>query len=328
MRLSSPALAIRPCRPRASRRSGRRRRRCSRAGWTSSIATAPVPDATSSYGVLGPGTRCGRRGTSASADPGRTTGSSRSGRRSGRAGRRARPRALSARWLSRSRWLLLPGCRWRRRSAPPGRPPRASRSTASRWSGSCRPSRARVGVSSSARSSERNRSAGWRSTARVDPWKTAGSCATPSRSPRSASSPRTARAAAISSELRTRLVEIRETERPEGIEEAEAAAAALAETLREPPRLATPGVPGRDRRRRRPARARARRPRGVSLRGFHAVGDGRRRGARGARRTELQDGARMTLGHGWGLSPRHGLTGRKESHGRWRIRFPVRRRSR
>ena len=41
-------------------------------------------------------------------------------------------------------------------------------------------------------------------------------------------------------ELRTRLVEIRETERPEGIEQAEAAAAALAETLREPPRLATP----------------------------------------------------------------------------------------
>lgn len=41
-------------------------------------------------------------------------------------------------------------------------------------------------------------------------------------------------------ELRARLVEIRETENPEGIEEAEEAAAALAETLREPPRVASP----------------------------------------------------------------------------------------
>ncbi len=41
-------------------------------------------------------------------------------------------------------------------------------------------------------------------------------------------------------ELRARLVEIREAENPEGIDEAEEAAAALAETLREPPRLASP----------------------------------------------------------------------------------------
>src|SRR5262245_49081136 len=39
--------------------------------------------------------------------------------------------------------------------------------------------------------------------------------------------------------LRARLAELRETEAPEGIEEAEAAAAALAETLQPPPRLAT-----------------------------------------------------------------------------------------
>jgi hypothetical protein len=42
-------------------------------------------------------------------------------------------------------------------------------------------------------------------------------------------------------ELRARLVEIRETDNPEGIDEAEEAAAALAETLREPPRVASPG---------------------------------------------------------------------------------------
>jgi hypothetical protein len=41
-------------------------------------------------------------------------------------------------------------------------------------------------------------------------------------------------------ELRARLVELRETDNPEGIAEAEAAAAELAETLREPPRVASP----------------------------------------------------------------------------------------
>jgi hypothetical protein len=41
-------------------------------------------------------------------------------------------------------------------------------------------------------------------------------------------------------ELRARLVEIRKADAPEGIDEAEAAAAALAETLREPPRVASP----------------------------------------------------------------------------------------
>jgi len=40
-------------------------------------------------------------------------------------------------------------------------------------------------------------------------------------------------------ELRARLAEIRAEDNPEGIEAAEAAAAALAETLREPPRVAT-----------------------------------------------------------------------------------------
>jgi hypothetical protein len=40
-------------------------------------------------------------------------------------------------------------------------------------------------------------------------------------------------------ELRARLVEIRETEHPEGIEEAEAAAAALVETLQPEPRVAS-----------------------------------------------------------------------------------------
>jgi hypothetical protein len=42
-------------------------------------------------------------------------------------------------------------------------------------------------------------------------------------------------------ELRARLAELRETDNPEGIEEAEAAAAALAETLQPQPRLATGG---------------------------------------------------------------------------------------
>jgi hypothetical protein len=41
-------------------------------------------------------------------------------------------------------------------------------------------------------------------------------------------------------ELRARLAEIREIDNPDGIEEAEEAAAALAETLREPPRVASP----------------------------------------------------------------------------------------
>jgi hypothetical protein len=41
-------------------------------------------------------------------------------------------------------------------------------------------------------------------------------------------------------ELRARLVELRAAENPEGIEEAEVAAAALAETLCEPPRVASP----------------------------------------------------------------------------------------
>jgi hypothetical protein len=40
-------------------------------------------------------------------------------------------------------------------------------------------------------------------------------------------------------ELRERLAELRETDNPEGIEEAEAAAAALAETLQQEPRLAS-----------------------------------------------------------------------------------------
>jgi hypothetical protein len=42
-------------------------------------------------------------------------------------------------------------------------------------------------------------------------------------------------------ELRTRLVELRLTENPEGIEEAEAAAAALQEAIRKPPRVASVG---------------------------------------------------------------------------------------
>ena len=41
-------------------------------------------------------------------------------------------------------------------------------------------------------------------------------------------------------ELRAQLAELREREAPEGIEEAEEAAAALEQTLRPPPRLATP----------------------------------------------------------------------------------------
>jgi hypothetical protein len=41
------------------------------------------------------------------------------------------------------------------------------------------------------------------------------------------------------SELRARLAELRETDNPEGIEEAEAAAAALAETLQREPRIAS-----------------------------------------------------------------------------------------
>ena len=40
-------------------------------------------------------------------------------------------------------------------------------------------------------------------------------------------------------ELRARLAELRETDNPEGIEEAEAAAAALAETLQPEPRVAS-----------------------------------------------------------------------------------------
>ncbi len=40
-------------------------------------------------------------------------------------------------------------------------------------------------------------------------------------------------------ELRARLAELRETDNPDGIEEAEAAAAALAETLRQEPRVAS-----------------------------------------------------------------------------------------
>jgi broad specificity phosphatase PhoE len=40
-------------------------------------------------------------------------------------------------------------------------------------------------------------------------------------------------------ELQARLAELRETDNPEGIEEAEAAAAALAETLQQEPRVAS-----------------------------------------------------------------------------------------
>ena len=50
-------------------------------------------------------------------------------------------------------------------------------------------------------------------------------------------------------ELRARLAEIRETEAPQGIEAAEAAAAALAETLQREPRLASTDYLDRDRRR-------------------------------------------------------------------------------
>ena len=50
---------------------------------------------------------------------------------------------------------------------------------------------------------------------------------------------RNRRAAANLAELRARLVELRETDNPEGIEEAESAAALLADTLQPEPRVAS-----------------------------------------------------------------------------------------
>ena len=60
------------------------------------------------------------------------------------------------------------------------------------------------------------------------------------RSPRSARSPRTRPAAATSTVSSRSLAELREREAPEGIEDAEAAARALRDVIGEPPQLATP----------------------------------------------------------------------------------------
>ena len=89
-------------------------------------------------------------------------------------------------------------------------------------------------------------------------------------------------------ELRSRLAELRATDNPEGIEEAEAAAAFLADTL------AARAAPGERRLSRRDrlgfaaARADARRERLVTVRRGDAVCDGRGRGAQRRRRAELQ----------------------------------------
>ena len=123
------------------------------------------------------------------------------------------------------------------------------------------------------------------------------SCRRPPRSPRSARSRRSPRAAATCRSFARRLAELRETANPEGIEEAEAAAAALAETFQPEPRLASGdyldaigvGVA--------PARAGARRDRRLSLRRGDAGGARRRRGAQRRGRAELQAAARLTRRH-------------------------------
>ena len=80
-------------------------------------------------------------------------------------------------------------------------------------------------------------------------------------------------------ELRARLAELRETDNPEGIEEAEAAAAALAETLQPEPRVASGAYLDAIGSAVAAARAGARRQRRFSLRGGDAGGARRRRGA-------------------------------------------------
>ena len=91
------------------------------------------------------------------------------------------------------------------------------------------------------------------------------------------------------SELQARLAELRETDNPEGIEEAEAAAASLAETLQPEPRVASGALSRCARLRLAAARAGARRERCLSLRGGDAGGARLRRGACGRRRKQLQD---------------------------------------
>ncbi len=90
------------------------------------------------------------------------------------------------------------------------------------------------------------------------------SCGKPPRSPGSARWRRSPPEAGDLPELRARLAEIRETDDPVGIEEAEGAAAALAETLAAGAAGRERRVPRRNRFRRAPARAGARRRRGAS----------------------------------------------------------------
>ena len=84
------------------------------------------------------------------------------------------------------------------------------------------------------------------------------------RSPRSsssASSPASSRAAAQLEELRAQLAQVRLTEQPPGIEEAEEAALALERAIGAPPVVASPAYLDDGRRRDARARGRARRPR-------------------------------------------------------------------
>ena len=116
-------------------------------------------------------------------------------------------------------------------------------------------------------------------------------------------------------ELRARLAELRETDNPDGIEEAEAAAASLAETLQPEPRVASSAYLDAIGVRLATARAGARRKRRLSLRHGDA-GRGRRgRGADRRRGAEPQAAA--------DLGPRLPLP-----HGRRRLRIPVRGRPR
>ncbi len=95
-------------------------------------------------------------------------------------------------------------------------------------------------------------------------------------------------------ELRARLAEIRETDAPQGIEEAEAAAAALADVIQPEPRVASGAYLDAIGNAARRLEAGARRQRRLSVRGGDAGRGRRRRGARGRHRAELQAAARLT----------------------------------
>ena len=238
-----------------------------------------------------------RRGTAASADPGRTRAPRRPGRTSGRAARRARVRGR----LGRTSASIL--ARW----ASPDDLERIAAAAAGDGAVTRRP-RDGAGVRSThlrlrVRGAGRRAAPGSRSTTQASRSATGVRCATPSRSPRSARSPRRRRFPAISTSSAPSSSPCASPRRPRGSRRRSRPPAASSTCSGAPPHLATPCTARRDRRGGAAARARARPDGAVAVH----VGDAERRGGRGravgGRRGRVPRAATLTAMEGGGFFP-------------------------